>query len=93
MGLPKCHLQNDQHTDDDDDDDDDEIAPDVSLVPPVKCLESDNSGAPSDAWHHVFALGSLEECDVVTSCLFFVFAPQLKQRHDHLFYNCMSVRH
>ena len=45
MGLPKCHLQNDQHADDDDDnDDDDEIAPDVSLVPPVKCLESDNSG-------------------------------------------------
>ena len=32
MGLPKCHLQNDQHADDDDDDDDDdEIAPDAKV--------------------------------------------------------------
>jgi len=30
MGLPKCHLQNDQHSDDDDDDDD-EIAPDAKV--------------------------------------------------------------
>jgi len=35
MGLPKCHLQNDQYADDDDDDDgdddDDEIAPDAKV--------------------------------------------------------------
>ena len=39
MGLPKCHLQNDKHSDDDDDDDDvdddddddDEIAPDAKV--------------------------------------------------------------
>ena len=33
MSLPKCHLQNDQHSDDDDDDDndDDEIAPDAKI--------------------------------------------------------------
>ena len=61
MGLPKCHLQNDQHSDDDhddhddddDNDDDDEIAPDAKVsffsvlwFPPVKCLKSDNSGGP-----------------------------------------------
>ena len=50
MGLPKCHLQNDQHADDDDDDGDDDDDESFVLqrfvVPSVKCLESDNSGGP-----------------------------------------------
>ena len=82
MGLPKCHLQSDQHADDDDDDD--EIAPDAKVSfsafcgPPVKCLKSDNSGGPLKCPAPCFSfLGWLWFFKWLSAGFFFCRTPQI----------------